>query len=73
MLNKAGIRSDGLISFFRRLQKSGEDVPGGLSFLSTHPIHEDRISAVRSSARKGGAAMSPREWRAVREICGGNA
>lgn len=70
MLNRAGIRADGLAAFFKRLQAENKgSLPAGLSFLSTHPLHEERIHAINVLARGDGVAMTGTEWAAVRNIC----
>jgi Zn-dependent protease with chaperone function len=71
MLNRAGIRADGLATFFKRLQdeKTG-DLPTELSFLSSHPLHEERIHAISVLAKADGAAMIGKEWEALKNICG---
>ncbi|MBI2879997.1 MAG: M48 family metallopeptidase [Candidatus Tectomicrobia bacterium] len=71
MLRKAEIRSDGLIAFFQRLEERGRDVPGALRFLSTHPLHGERVAALRALARDGGEALTPQAWRDLKGICGG--
>lgn len=70
MLNRAGIRADGLATFFKRLQEKNKGSPlAGISFLSTHPLHEERIHAIKSLAQADGIAMTGTEWAAVRNIC----
>lgn len=44
---KAGYDPNGLISFFRTLQRQQGKVPKALTFLSTHPATSDRISALQ--------------------------
>ena len=70
MLNRAGIRSDGLIAFFQQLQEKGKGAPpAALAFLSTHPLHEQRIDAIKPLVRRHGPALTRAQWRSLRNIC----
>jgi predicted Zn-dependent protease len=42
--NTAGYTPQGLVSFFRKLQEQQGDMPGVLTFLSTHPNPGDRVA-----------------------------
>lgn len=70
LLNRAGIRGDGLRGFFERLQ----EIQGGQSalpsLLSTHPLFEERLEQIDSLATGKGAAMNAEAWAALRNICG---
>lgn len=70
ILRDAGIDAEGLVSFFRRLEQSGEgDMPEALRLLSTHPPTAERAAAVAALAGAGGPAMSSDDWRALKRIC----
>lgn len=69
LLNRAGIRGDGLRDFFDRLAKSGAGAPGLPSLLSTHPVSEERVAQIRALATGRGDAMSPNDWTALAAIC----
>ncbi len=69
MLNAAGVDSRGLFSFFERIKNAGEDVPGAVEFLSTHPSGETRRENLEEVAVEGAAAMSEDEWAALQAIC----
>ncbi len=69
MLNAAGIDSRGLTAFFDRLAAKGEEVPGALQFLSTHPSGDKRKAELEDLIREGAAAMSDDEWAALRKTC----
>ena len=46
LLQRAKIDPRGLKTFFERLQKEQGDLPGVLKFISTHPLHEERIDYI---------------------------
>lgn len=48
MLYEAGIDPMALTEFFESLHKEHGDVPGAISWLSTHPQHKERIAAVKA-------------------------
>ncbi len=70
LLNRAGIRGDGLVAFLERMGRKSlgaEKVP---RLLSTHPADRERIERIASLATGGGIAMSPAEWQALKVVCG---
>ncbi|MEM7158826.1 MAG: M48 family metallopeptidase [Myxococcota bacterium] len=69
LLNAAGIDSRGLFSFFERLKDSGDDVPGAVEFLSTHPSGETRKANLEEVAHAGEPALSDDEWAALQAVC----
>jgi beta-barrel assembly-enhancing protease len=69
MLNRAGIDSRGLPTFFDRLEAKGEQMPGALEFLSTHPTGENRKAALKDVIQEGEPAMSPEDWAALKSAC----
>ena len=69
LLNAAGIDSRGLFSFFERMKESGDDIPGALQYLSTHPSGETRRHNLEDVAAEGEPALSESEWKALKEIC----
>ncbi len=71
ILRAAGIRSDGLVAFFERIAEEHGDLPEFLGFLATHPATEARAEAARAAVGRGGPAMSPEEWTALKDICAG--
>lgn len=46
MLHEAGIDPTGLPKFFETLKHEEGDIPDAISWISTHPQHEDRIEAL---------------------------
>lgn len=79
LLERAGISTEGLATFFERLSKeeaSHESKDKGMSFtvpnyLRTHPATEQRIAAVRAQPSQGTSpALSPSQWQALKTICG---
>ncbi len=71
MMMAAGLDPEGMASFFRLLEdEPGSDVPGAMSWLSTHPNLEARIAHVEALSRSLPAA--PRrsldvDWAAVKQ------
>ncbi len=68
LLAGAGIRSDGVVDFFRRLNEKSGDFPAALKFLSSHPPSRERMARAQGSA-SGGDAMTPEAWSMLRRIC----
>lgn len=46
MLHAANIDPKGMVDFFAKLKDEHGDLPGVISWLSTHPQHEDRIETI---------------------------
>ena len=71
LLNASGIDGEGLVRFFERIagRAGGEDHPL-FRILSTHPPTRERAEEVRAIARAGAAALTEREWRRLRRVCG---
>jgi len=75
-LDRAGINSGALARMFDRFQEQEEE--GGLSriptMLSSHPATPARANVARARARDGlQPSLSERDWRIVRQACGGAA
>ncbi len=68
-LRAAGLRNDGNIAFFDRLKKKYGDMPRALALLSSHPLTDDRIAALRQQASDGDDALDDFDWQALRSIC----
>jgi len=68
-LRAAGLRNDGNIAFFERLKKKYGDMPRALAMLSSHPLTDDRIAALRAQASDGDDALDELDWQALRTIC----
>jgi predicted Zn-dependent protease len=47
MMHAAGIDPSGLPKFFEMLKREEGDIPDALSWISTHPQHDDRIQAIK--------------------------
>jgi predicted Zn-dependent protease len=69
MLNAAGIDSRGLSVFFDRLSAKGQEVPGALEFLSTHPTGETRKAELEGLTKEGAPALTDEEWAALKKAC----
>jgi predicted Zn-dependent protease len=72
LLTRAGLGTEGLATFFRRLAERGAAEP---QWLASHPAPEARARAVAAMALKtmGPApapALSAEQWAAVKRICG---
>lgn len=66
-LQRAGLRADGLHSFFLRMAKNG-DAAQALGWLSTHPPLAEREEAtVRGT--EGASALTRAQWQALRGVC----
>jgi Zn-dependent protease with chaperone function len=70
LLQKAGIRADGMSAFFEVIRADVEKgIFSGLpEFLSTHPDLDARIAATKQPPT-GAPAMSDAEWQALRKVC----
>jgi len=74
-LSQAAIDPMGLKQFFEKVQKLEGASSGGMfgeltEMISTHPLTEDRIAAIKPLAGEARAALSPEDWQALRGICG---
>jgi hypothetical protein len=58
-----------LFSFFERIKQAGDDIPGAVAFLSTHPPGEARRENLLELAKEGEPALTPAEWKALQHIC----
>lgn len=69
LLDKLGLRADGVSRFFERMM---EDKPGDTASLlgiwSSHPPTAERIAATRRPAT-GKPAFTDAEWTALRQVC----
>jgi beta-barrel assembly-enhancing protease len=75
-LEAAGIDTGGLARLFERFHEQAEE--HGISeiptLLSSHPASPARAAAARARAGQGRApSLNDREWRIVRQACGGSA
>ena len=68
LLRDAGLRRDGMASFFRRLEEKHGGLPESLRYLSTHPTVGERVENARTDS-EGASAMTPAAWDALRRIC----
>lgn len=66
ILASAGIDGGGIGRFLERLNEKPGDAPSAVRFLSAHPTLASQASR---GAGGGRPALSPAEWRALREIC----
>lgn len=69
MLEKLGLRADGIASFFERMMEDHPtDAAAMIGIWSSHPPTAERIAATRRPAT-GRPAFSEAEWQALRTIC----
>ena len=47
-LVRAGYKPDGMVSFFQKLEGLSKGQPGGLAFMSTHPLPQERINNMQA-------------------------
>lgn len=66
LLEKAGLRSDGLARFFVKLENDMPFHPP--DWLSTHPDLEERAAANPGTSR-GESGLSDSAWKSVRSVC----
>jgi predicted Zn-dependent protease len=69
LLNAAGIDSRGLARFFDTMAAEGNEIPGALEFLSTHPTGENRQAQVANLQKEGTPALDDAQWQALRGVC----
>jgi beta-barrel assembly-enhancing protease len=69
LLNDANIRSDGVVSFFQRVNERQGKAEQDTAFFSTHPASADRAAAFRSGGTGKQPALSQAEWDHLRRIC----
>ena len=69
LLEKLGLRADGVASFFERmLENQPGDMAATIGIWSSHPPTRERIAATRRPAT-GKPAFSDSEWTALRAAC----
>jgi hypothetical protein len=71
LLEKLGLRADGMASFFERMLKEQPiDTAKAIGIWSSHPPTAERIAATRRPPT-GKPAFSDAEWTALRSVCRG--
>lgn len=69
LLEKLGLRADGISSFFGLLmEKQPTDMAAAIGIWSSHPPTAERIAATKRPPT-GTPPFSEREWRALRSVC----
>lgn len=74
LLEAAGINPEGLIEFFKTVEKSAGDMPSALAYLSTHPVTQERIGYIRAHIKEKRDYVKPMtgaEWREATKGCAG--
>lgn len=69
LLEKLGIRADGIASFFEQMmEKESTDMAAAAGIWSSHPPTAERIAATKRLP-VGRPAFTEAEWRALRNVC----
>ncbi len=69
VLEKLGVRADGIASFFEQMmEKQPTDLAGVAGIWSSHPPSAERIATTRRPAT-GKPAFSDADWKALRDAC----
>lgn len=68
LLEKLGLRADGMARFFGELLKKGPDMAKTAGIWSDHPPTQERIDATRRPAT-GAPDFSEADWKAIRSMC----
>ena len=70
LLEKLGLRADGISSFFAQLmEKEPTDMAAAVGIWSSHPPTAERIAATKRPPT-GKPPFGPAEWRALQHVCG---
>ncbi len=73
LLRAARIDPSGAASFMRRLEDNRGDLPGFATYLSSHPLTAERVSALRVTSAEDGQpwtpVMSAERWERVQAGC----
>ena len=68
-LNQLGLTARPLADFVARIEKETPLAGVVPSFLNTHPSGKNRARDIRNLSQGVGRAMTPYEWKALKEIC----
>ena len=69
MLEKLGVRADGVSSFFEQMMEhQPKDMAAAAGIWSSHPPTGERIAATKRPA-SGKPAFTEAEWKAIRNVC----
>jgi predicted Zn-dependent protease len=73
MILDAGIDPAGMIAFYELLAREGPELPGVLSYLSTHPATGERVQRLRALSAHAAPPRttwtSGQSWKEIRERC----
>jgi predicted Zn-dependent protease len=73
MILDAGIDPAGMIAFYELLAREGPELPGMLSYLSTHPATDERVQRLKALSAHADPPRttwsSGESWKAIRERC----
>lgn len=69
LLEKLGLRADGIASFFEQMmEREPKDAAAAIGIWSSHPPTAERIAATKRPPT-GRPAFTDAEWRALRNVC----
>lgn len=70
-LNRIGVTTDGMASFFARMAKKHGSGQGGslLQYMASHPAPTERAGTIAERGTERGRILSDDEWRALKKIC----
>lgn len=69
LLDGAGLKANGLSSFFAAMRKKSGDVSRDLGWLSTHPGLDEREQTTKRDD-SGAPALTAAQWKDLQAICG---
>jgi len=72
LLQAAGINPEGLIEFFKTVEKTADNIPAALAYLSTHPVTQERIEYIRErmeGKRVYAEPLTEAKWREAMKGC----
>ena len=73
MLHAAAIDPEGMLAFFREMQKLEGATPAAARYLSTHPPAGDRLLALTAlaarPARPSVKLLAGYDWEEIKKIC----
>ncbi len=70
LLARTRTSADGLLAFFKRLEKKEGSMGSLIGYGSSHTATADRMALIAQEKKPGGhVPLSPKEWEALKKIC----
>jgi len=70
ILQRANIRTSGVVSVFKRFSTELPELPKSLKLFSSHPLSQDRAMRLSAQATTTGRdAMSAEDWKSIQNMC----